>query len=133
MLFSGCGGNSGTSPASPTTPTSPTNNNEWTWVAGSNVANQAGTHGTQGTATASNIPGGRYGEVGWTDASGDFWLFGGIAAPSSSTDDYFNDLWKYSAGQWTWMGGSDSYKQAGTYGTQGTAAAGNIRGRDFRP
>lgn len=85
MLFSGCGGNSGTSPASPTVPTSPTHNNQWTWVAGSDMANQTGTYGTQGPAAASNIPGGRYAEVGWTDAAGDFWLFRGNSSPARTS------------------------------------------------
>jgi hypothetical protein len=37
-----------------------------------------------------------------------------------------NDLWKYSGGQWTWVSGANTGNQAGTYGTQGTAAAGNV-------
>ena len=105
-----------------------TPHNAWTWVGGSNLAGQAGVYGTAGTAAAVNIPGGRYGEASWTDSSGNFWLFGGTAAPSSTTDNYFNDLWRYSAGQWTWMGGTNQYNQAGVYGTMGTSATGNVPG-----
>jgi len=43
-----------------------------------------------------------------------------------NTGGFLNDLWKYSAGEWTWMGGSNLPNQLGTYGTQGTAAPGNI-------
>jgi hypothetical protein len=108
LISVGCGSSSLAPPPTNSTPTS-TTHNQWTWVSGSNLANQAGTYGTQGTPAASNTPGGRYGSVSWTDASGNFWLFGGIAAPSATQDNIFNDLWKFSAGQWTWMGGSNAY------------------------
>ena len=88
----------------------------------------AGTYGTQGTAAAGNIPGARNRDVTWTDAAGNFWLFGGDGYDSAGTQGFLNDLWKYSAGQWTWMGGSNVVNQQGTYGTQGTAAAGNVPG-----
>jgi N-acetylneuraminic acid mutarotase len=41
---------------------------------------------------------------------------------------YTNDLWKYSGGQWTWVGGANVVYQAGEYGTLGTANASNIPG-----
>ena len=66
--------------------------------------------------------------MNWTDAAGNVWLFGGLGYDSAGTLGYLNDLWKYSAGQWTWMGGSNVGNQEGTYGTQGTAAAGNVPG-----
>jgi hypothetical protein len=109
----------------------PTTQNEWTWAAGSSLVNQSGVYGTQGTPAAGNTPGGRDGGVGWTDNSGNFWLFGGIANPSPTADNFFNELWKYSAGEWTWMGGSNGYNQAGIYGTQGTPAPGNTPGARF--
>ena len=86
-----------------------------------------GTYGTQGTAAAGNIPGARSWSSSWTDAAGNFWLFGG-SGYSSDLSGSLNDLWKYSAGEWTWMGGSNGVSQDGTYGTQGTAAASNIPG-----
>lgn len=129
LAFSGCGGSS-TGPPPQQSP-NPTTQNGWSWTAGSSIANHSGVYGTQGTAAASNTPGARDGAVSWTDASGNFWVFGGIAAPSSNTDNYFNDLWKYGAGEWTWLGGSDSYNQAGIYGTQGTPAPGNVPGARF--
>jgi len=33
--------------------------------------------------------------VNWTDASGNFWLFGGNGFDSAGTQGYLNDLWKY--------------------------------------
>jgi len=104
---------------------------QWTWVGGANVVNQPGTYGTLGTPASSDVPGARNSEVRWIDASGSFWLFGGGGYDSNGTLGPLNDLWKYSAGQWTWMGGATVASQPGTYGTLGTAAAGNIPGARF--
>ena len=103
-------------------------NGEWTWMSGSNTINQAGTYGTEGAAAPSNTPGARDGAVSWTDTSGNFWLFGGYGYDSTGTKLELNDLWKYSNGQWTWMGGSNVGNQAGVYGTKGTAASSNVPG-----
>jgi N-acetylneuraminic acid mutarotase len=105
---------------------------KWTWMGGSNVGNQPGTYGTQGTPSPNNIPGARQDAVSWLDAAGDLWLFGGFGLDSFGTVSVLNDLWKYSAGQWTWMGGSDVVSQYGTYGTKGTPAASNIPGARHR-
>jgi galactose oxidase-like protein len=105
----------------------------WTWMGGSNVAKQKGTYGSQGVAAAGNIPGARDNAAGWTDASGNFWLFGGAGYDSSGTQGNLNDLWKYSASQWTWVSGSDVVNQKGIYGTQGMAAAGNVPGARDNP
>jgi N-acetylneuraminic acid mutarotase len=101
---------------------------EWTWMGGSNLSGEAGTYGTEGTAAPGNIPGGRAYAITWTDAAGNFWLFGGSGLDSTGSLTSLNDLWKYSAGQWTWMSGSDVGNKNGTYGTEGTAAPGNIPG-----
>jgi hypothetical protein len=100
----------------------------WTWVSGSNGANQAGTYGTEGTAAPGNIPGARFGAVGWIDSSGNLFLFGGSFYYSASANGNLNDLWEYSAGEWTWLSGSNLPDKPGTYGTQGTAAPGNTPG-----
>ena len=105
---------------------------QWTWVSGSNTGNQVGVYGTQGTPAAGNVPGARYLTVGWTDASGSFWLFGGEGydpgTPFGAGD--LNDLWKYtpSTGEWTWISGPETAEQYGVYGTEGTPAAGNVPG-----
>jgi hypothetical protein len=69
---------------------------EWTWVSGSNVVNGIGMYGVEGVAAAGNVPGCRDSAVGWADASGNVWLFGGEdifsgVLPSGK----FNDLWEY--------------------------------------
>jgi len=83
--------------------------NEWTWVNGGNSVNLNGTYGTMGTYAAANTPGARTGSAYWTEANGDFWLFGGGGFDSSNTViGLLNDLWKYNVAinQWVWMGGS---------------------------
>ena len=37
----------------------------------------------------------------------------GMVTTRRGQSGYLNDLWKYSAGQWTWMGGSNVVNQAG--------------------
>lgn len=65
---------------------------EWTWVAGSYNPNSMGVFGTEGTASAANIPPPRAGAMEWTDIEGNFWLFAGL-----SNLDVVNDLWRFSA------------------------------------
>jgi len=98
---------------------------QWTWVGGSNVVFGTGSYGTLGTAASGNIPGARADSSFWKDASGNFWLFGGQGVAG-----FLNDLWKYTpgTGQWTWMGGSSTANQSGSYGSQGIAAAANLPG-----
>ena len=52
---------------------------EWTWRNGSSTYSQSGVYGTLETPAAGNTPGGRNFASGWTDKSGNFWLFGGSA------------------------------------------------------
>ncbi len=94
-------------------------NGEWTWMGGSNLADQNGAYGTLGTSSAANVPGARGSGWLWTDPSGNVWLFGGSGFDSAGTLGELNDLWKYSNGQWTWMDGSNLANQVGTYGTEG--------------
>ncbi|MGA8440446.1 MAG: hypothetical protein WB762_01665 [Candidatus Sulfotelmatobacter sp.] len=80
-------------------------------------------------ASPSNVPGARFQTLSWTDSSGNFWFFGGDGPISNEgVNQFYNDLWKYSGGQWTWMSGSNAANQAGTYGTQGTPASTNAPG-----
>jgi len=64
----------------------------WTWVSGSYTAAPAGAFGTEGTASAANIPPPRAGAMEWTDTKGNFWLFAGL-----SDLDVVNDLWSFNA------------------------------------
>lgn len=101
---------------------------QWTWMGGSDAINQVGVYGTLGTAAAGNVPGARDSSRAWVDTAENFWIFGGGGYDSTGTVAYLNDLWKYSGGQWTWMGGASVGNQTGTYGTLGTNAPANIPG-----
>lgn len=100
---------------------------QWVWQGGSETVGATGSYGTQGVAAVSNNPGAREGAAKWTDAAGNLWLFGGDSLAGQSWQE-LNDLWSYSpaTGQWTWAGGSDTADNAGSYGTQGVAAASNL-------
>jgi Galactose oxidase, central domain len=99
----------------------------WTWIAGSNYVNAPGVYGTEGPAAAGNTPGARRQPIAWTDAAGNFWLFGGNSVGNVGM---LNDLWEYgpAAGQWAWKGGSQTVGAAASYGTQGAPAASNNPG-----
>jgi hypothetical protein len=83
-----------------------------------------------------NMPPSRGYALGWTDIHGNLWLFGGSGA--SKTKEYFryefclggyrNDLWMYDGENWTWMSGSTSADQPGSYGDKGVASASNVPG-----
>jgi N-acetylneuraminic acid mutarotase len=106
---------------------SPGTTDVWTWVDGADYVNASGVYGTRGTAAANNTPGARRQPIAWTDASGNFWLFGGNSAGNVAM---LNDLWEYSpsAGQWVWQAGSDVVGAAASYGSQGAPAASNDPG-----
>ncbi len=117
---------------------------EWAWMGGSNTipactsadgCGEPGTYGSLGTPSAKNSPGARSDAASWTDAEGNFWLFGGLGFDSGGTLGFLNDLWRFdtSTKQWTWMGGSDSVActgcgPRGIYGTLTVPAAGNVPG-----
>ena len=108
---------------------------EWAWMGGSSTLGgtlgRSGVYGTLGAPAPGNIPGSRESAAGWTDNTGNLWMFGGLSNNGKAVG--FNDLWEFSpsTNEWTWMSGSStescssSCGQPGTYGTMGTAAAGN--------
>lgn len=104
--------------------------NQWTWVKGSNSAGQSGTYGTINVPSSLNNPGCRAGCPSWTDASGNFYLFGGFGYDSGFNLDNMNDLWKYSSttNQWTWLKGSNTTGQSGSYGIKGVPSVTNHPG-----
>lgn len=96
----------------------------WTNLSGYAAANVGGVY----TGTA--FPGGRWGAAYCTDASGTVWMFGGQGYDSNGAIGLLNDLWKYSGGQWTWVGPSNSNvgQNDGVYGTLGTPGPGTYPG-----
>ena len=105
----------------------------WSWEGGSNTGRAQGVYGTQGTASASNVPGARTNQVGWVDRAGNFWLFGGDGYDSTGALGAINDLWTYSPSThlWTWVSGSDTINATANYGTEGTPAVSNIPGARY--
>jgi len=99
----------------------------WTWISGSDVADQLGIYGTKGMADPANVPGGRLGSVSWMDANGDLWLFGGLGNAETSCCE-LNDLWKFDGTNWTWVSGNEYAGQVGIYGTKGVADPANVPG-----
>ena len=91
---------------------------------------QAGVYGTLGQFAAGNVPSGREYSVGWTDASGNLWLFGGDGYDSTGTYGYLNDLWKFNpkTRQWAWMAGSKLVGEKGAYGYLHQPGANNTPG-----
>jgi hypothetical protein len=105
----------------------------WVFVSAgaTNMANQNGIYGTQGTAASTNMPGGRQEAVGWADASGNLWLFGGEGLDSTGTaNGILNDLWMFNIAtkQWTYVIGSNAANQTGVYGLQPLVGPPNTTG-----
>jgi hypothetical protein len=109
---------------------------QWTWVGGSkyNTSASGGAvaqYGTQGTGSATNIPGGRGGAAGWVDNVGRFWLFGGADIVVGHA---FDDLWSFdpTTGQWTFVKGTQGPSTAaGQYGTLQVGASSNQPGAHY--
>lgn len=90
---------------------SPTTN-EWTWMAGSNLANQPGVYqpatsaagaaragkrveAESGATYTSYTPGSRMEAMSWKDKNGDLWVMAGSGVDSKGASGALNDLWKY--------------------------------------
>jgi hypothetical protein len=79
-------------------------------------------------------PGSRIESTAWVDENGTFWLFSGYGDDAAGKQGGMNDLWRYSAGEWTWMGGSNLYTGSNNfpmptvYGTLGVSAPSNDPG-----
>jgi N-acetylneuraminic acid mutarotase len=112
----------------------------WTWIGGSNTVpgpnkGHSGIYSALGKPDAGDSPGGRAGSVGWTDADGNLWLFGGGGFDSAGVDGYLNDLWEFvpSVEEWAWIGGNSTVPGPnqgwpGIYGTLAVPGSGNFPG-----
>lgn len=87
--------------------------NNWVWKGGVKNAdfgfNRHANYGTLGVYSPSNIPGARVNGKTWTDAQGNFYLYGGYGFDeTSTTEGYLNDVWKFdvSLNQWVWLNGA---------------------------
>eukprot|EP01116_Phalansterium_solitarium_P010525 TRINITY_DN2539_c0_g1_i3.p2 TRINITY_DN2539_c0_g1~~TRINITY_DN2539_c0_g1_i3.p2 ORF type:complete len:277 (+),score=63.87 TRINITY_DN2539_c0_g1_i3:86-916(+) len=94
-----------------------TDDEQWTFVGGTNAASFPGVYGTQRTPSANNIPKGRSKGMTWTDGAGDLWLYGGLIQYQHNTDQYLGDMWRMSAASrvWTWMNGANTVNELPVY------------------
>ncbi len=99
-------------------------NNQWKWLKGSDNQNGGSTPGTMGVGHVNNTPSARFRSATCT-LDNKLYLFGGFA-----NNNFYNDLWMFDvvSNTWTWVKGSSSANQLGTYGVQGTAATANTPG-----
>ena len=93
----------------------------WTWISGPKGVDQGGSYGTKGVPSPANVPPAREGAATWTDANGNFWLFGGFGGAGRR-----NDLWRWDGSAWTWVSGSSDLNGEGSYGSQGVPASTNV-------
>ena len=108
----------------------------WAWMGGPSVDGQPGAYGTQGNPSPNNMPGARSEAATFTDASGNFWLFGGVGWDSAGTfPGDLNDLWTYDPGSgvWTWISGSNVNGASGNYGGLGPPPATGVPGARAQP
>jgi N-acetylneuraminic acid mutarotase len=108
--------------------------NLWTWMGGNTSQTLSGVYGTLGASTA-NFPGARQKTTTGSDASGNFWVFGGYSHDGNSALTATNDLWQYTPadGKWNWMSGSSTGSPSGVYGTKGTGSTSNFPGARTEP
>jgi N-acetylneuraminic acid mutarotase len=110
----------------------------WTFISGQ-VLNQTtgttetnlpGNYGTEGVPAASNVPGARSNTVSWLDSQGNLWVFGGYGFDGKDGQGPLNDLWRYNVSSkiWTWMGGSETENDPGSFGTLGVPDVNNAPG-----
>ena len=110
----------------------------WTWMNGTDPTSGfvgVGLYNPPGT-TSGNVPSSRVFATTWTDAAGNFWLFGGDAVTEDAVQapQPHNDLWKYSpsTNTWMWLSGSDAASPPAVYGIQGVASSTNVpSGREY--
>lgn len=113
---------------------------EWAWMGGNKVstATQPGIYGTEYQFASTNMPGGRWDAVSWTDREGRLWMFGGAGYDGNGNQCILDDLWVFDPaqgahGEWAWMGGSQTVRTKGVYGTEFNFAPGNMPGSRWSP
>jgi hypothetical protein len=68
--------------------------NQWTWISGDKGSNTPGRYGILGLPVFQQ-PGARQGAAAWTDAQGNFWMFGGLGHADDNRTGLLHDLWKF--------------------------------------
>jgi PKD repeat protein len=100
--------------------------NEWTWMAGTSIADDAGNYFSMCDLNSTNNPGGRSEDKStFRDHNNKVWSFAGT---TSANNDNFNDLWIFDPDSlnYKWMHGSNLFNQPGVYGQLNIASPANI-------
>jgi gliding motility-associated-like protein len=109
--------------------------NSWTWMRGTGTVNTAGSYGTQGVPSPTNLPPATVDPARWVDLQGNFWMFGGNTMGSFS-GQVSAALWKFDPATniWTWVKGPNTLDVTGVYGIQGIPSPNNYPGaRAYSP
>ncbi|MDQ3232510.1 MAG: hypothetical protein M3Q07_11865, partial [Pseudobdellovibrionaceae bacterium] len=91
----------------------------WAFLAGDNSINVPG---------SASLPPSRRSGMSWTDASGQFWIFGGFGFPlnvsQGPASGFLNDMWSFDpmSQTWTRRGGSDFAEGQGRGGLRGVSS-----------
>ena len=106
-----------------------TDTNQWAWIGGDNIPDQVGSYGTKGVASASNKLSSRASAVVWSDASNEFWMYGGSSYINNVYNSY-SDLWKFDpkTNLFTWVSGDQLPNQQAVYGIKGISTKDNKPG-----
>ena len=87
----------------------------WTHTGGSASTGSTAQYAVQFSVDAGNWPGARHGATSWSDAEGGMWLLGGSGYGSDVAGGSLNDLWTFSTGGWSWVGGVEITDAYGEY------------------
>jgi len=103
--------------------------NQWMWVNGSKAIDTVSNYGAEGLEAPGNSPGSRETAQTWKDASGNFYMLGGLGSDNMVTG-VLNDCWKFNpvTGNWTWVRDYFIIGYKGIYGTKGVPASNNRPG-----
>ena len=108
---------------------------QWTWVSGGTASMPVGSTAPRARASASNVPGARYSAPAPGSTPTATCGCSAGTATTAGAAGKLNDLWRVQSsagvdlGQWR----QAAVNGSGVYGTQGTAAAGNVPGARTRP
>jgi N-acetylneuraminic acid mutarotase len=104
------------------------NNSNWAWMNGDSILNQPGFIAPVGLQVKENKPCARHGAVKWTDANGNFWLYGGTGWAYSNRAS-LNEMWKFEPllNEWTCLKDRTPSKFP-VYGVRGFGSPGNTPG-----
>jgi gliding motility-associated-like protein len=103
-------------------------NNQWAWMNGTREPNVPPNQ--DAPEASDHNPGARALALGWTDAQGDLWLFGGSGFGGDQGTSALNSVWVYSLqdDEWKHVKGDVSNRPAAVYGEKGTPADANTPG-----